>query len=100
MQPGMEAVPPSISLSGDDRRIIEAQLEAGHFASAPEVVGEALRMLRDRELLLGRYRDAIRDMVEQGSRSADRGEIVSGEAVMAELRRRSAEAKAGAKKTA
>lgn len=57
----------SISLGDHLSRFIDAQIGAGRFGSASEVVREGLRLLEERELRLQALRDALIDGEKSGS---------------------------------
>jgi antitoxin ParD1/3/4 len=74
----------SIHLSGDCERIVRSLMQGGRFASEDEVIGEALRLLREREekeqsRVLEGIRRGIEDMNAGRNRPADE--------VFAEVRR-------------
>jgi putative addiction module CopG family antidote len=71
---------PPITLSPDQRRIIDEQLRSGRFNSPGEVVAEALRRLESSEKQRQEYRDDIRRKIDEGLAQADRGELFDGDA--------------------
>jgi putative addiction module CopG family antidote len=58
-----------ISLTPEQEKVIKEELESGHFRTAEEVIGEALRALREKEgssgaaASDGAQRDAVREML-------------------------------------
>ena len=67
---------------------IEARVESGAYANAPDVVERGLRLLREREKHLEAARDEVRRKIEVGIDQLDRGESVDGEIVFARILRR------------
>ena len=68
-------------------------LKTGLYQSQSEVLREGLRLLKEREELKQLRLAELRKEIAIGSVEADRGEFVDGEAVFAEIRKRSAERK-------
>lgn len=83
---------PSSYVIGDHfEAFIKEQIRQGRYASASEVVRDALRVLEDRERLRAAKLDALRSEIQRG---ADSGAGIDAEAVFAEVRKRVAEAAA------
>jgi putative addiction module CopG family antidote len=93
-----------IRLDPQDAEYIRHQIEAGRFKSPSEVIGEAIRQMRDAEenpeIMLGMTNEEIRRQIEEGAAAADRGELLDGDAVMDELDRLDREERAKLKKRA
>ncbi|HXX56170.1 MAG TPA: hypothetical protein VEJ17_00080 [Candidatus Nitrosotalea sp.] len=58
----------NINLTPEQERIVKDELEAGHFRSVEEVIGEALQVLREKEKSVpaasnGAQREAVREML-------------------------------------
>jgi antitoxin ParD1/3/4 len=83
-----------VSISSEFQPFIQAQIAQGAYATANEVVGDALRLLqlheREREELVSELRKKINVGLEQ----LDRGEAVASTEVFAELHRRNDAARA------
>lgn len=61
----------------------------GRYASASEVVREALRLLEDREQARAAQLEEFRSGVDRRLASLDRGEGLDGETVFAQIREKS-----------
>jgi antitoxin ParD1/3/4 len=81
----------NVNLSRDLYAYVKAAVKSGRYSTASEVVREALRSKRDESL------QEVRRKIEEGLESARRGELLDGEAVMKELKERSALRRAAAK---
>jgi putative addiction module CopG family antidote len=81
----MEAEPTAmnINLTPEQEKIIKEELKSGHFRSVEEVIGEALQVLREKELASsattsnGSQREAVREMLEFVEKNRVRLEGVS-----------------------
>lgn len=74
-----------IHLTPEFERLVQDKVSAGSYNSASEVVLDALRLLEERDHLLERRKSAIREKIDEGWESLQRGEGLDGEATMAEL---------------
>ena len=60
----------NINLTPEQERIVKEELSSGHFRSVEEVIGEALQVLREKELASsaaafnGSQREAVHEMLE------------------------------------
>jgi antitoxin ParD1/3/4 len=70
----------NVNLSRDLYRFVRAAVQSGRYASASEVVRDALRERRDNALR------EIQRKIEEGLKSARDGNLLDGEAVIGELR--------------
>jgi antitoxin ParD1/3/4 len=77
--------PGSVRLTPEQLRFVEEQVRAGLYQSPTEAVREGLRMLEERERFIAAHRDEIRSKIEEGAAAAERGELLDGESVFAEL---------------
>lgn len=68
-------------------------LKTGHYQSQSEILREGLRLLKEREELKQLRIAELRKEIGMGTAEADRGELVDGEEVFAEIRKRSNERK-------
>jgi len=82
----------SFHISEELDRFIRERVEANRFATPSEMVEEGLRLLAEHEAFLERDRQRMREQIEEGYQQALRGELVDGESVVEELRRRQDEA--------
>ena len=78
----------NVSLTPELERLVHEKVESGLYNSASEVVREALRLLRERDELQRMRLEELRREIQIGIDQADRGELLDGETVMADLRRR------------
>lgn len=77
-----------VALTPELEEIISEEVKSGRYASPAEVVGEGLRLLKERaELNRIRLEDLRRD-IGLGVRQADAGELVAGEEVFKAIRNR------------
>jgi antitoxin ParD1/3/4 len=81
----------NVNLSRDLYQFVKAAVKSGRYTSASEVVREALRERRDEALR------EVQRQIEEGLKSARRGDLLDGEAVMQELRQLSAARRAAVK---
>ena len=66
-------------------RIIAQQMVAGLYASEAEVMQEALRLLAQRDHLRLERIAEVNDAIQLGLEQAERGEMISAEALKADL---------------
>lgn len=76
-----------VSLTPDLVELIEGKVATGRYASASEVVREALRLLEDADDLRAHELRRVRDAWEEGAASGDAGPL-DFEALRAEARDR------------
>lgn len=69
----------NIHLPPEFERLVENKVENGGYASASEVIQEALRMMSEQDEFLKVQRDAIRQKIAAGHASLQRGEGIDGE---------------------
>ena len=74
-----------ISLSREAQKFIEEQVNSGRYSSATEVMGEALRLLSEKERLRAKQFAELKEKIRVGIEASERGEVVDGEEVFAEL---------------
>lgn len=72
------------SIPAELRPFIEEKLAAGR--SLDEIVCDALRLLRFNEDFLGDHMEEIDRQIAEGIAAEERGELVDGDAAMAEIR--------------
>jgi antitoxin ParD1/3/4 len=81
----------NVALSPDMEKMVNDKVASGEYASAREVVGEALRLLQERDENQQRRREALRRQIAVGLEQLERGEAIPGKQVFDELRQRSSD---------
>jgi antitoxin ParD1/3/4 len=76
----------NVSLTPELEALINAKVSGGRYKSADEVVGEALRLLETRDREREAARESLKREIQIGMDQVERGEVVSGDEVFAELR--------------
>ena len=71
----------NVSLTPELEAIIQTKVSKGHYASASDVVGEALRMMADRDTFTALCADDVRAKISQGLASLRAGRSKDGAAV-------------------
>jgi antitoxin ParD1/3/4 len=74
-----------VRLSSDEEVLVRQQLKTGRYASASEVVREALRLLDEQDRFLDLKRQGLRESITEGLQSLRSGEGVDGEVVFDRL---------------
>ena len=83
--------PVPVSLTPEQQRFIQQQVDSGRYRTPEDVLLEGLRRLEEMERFIDENREDIRRRIEEGAQEADRGEFVDGDEVFEEWRRRDAE---------
>lgn len=78
----------NVSLTPELEEFVASRVASGRYLTSSEVVREGLRLLEDREHLREETLAGVRQKIEDGLASLDRGEGLDGEAVLAALERR------------
>ena len=65
-------------------------MKSGRYQSASEVIREGLRLIEDQDRLRELRMEEVRNQIQTGLDQLDRGEGIPGEAVYAQMRRKSA----------
>ena len=68
-----------VHLSPELEQVVQNQLESGRYGSVSDLVGEALRLLAQRDDLFLLGAAETRKQVEAGWQAAERGELVDGD---------------------
>ncbi|OUL21327.1 type II toxin-antitoxin system ParD family antitoxin [Nostoc sp. 106C] len=76
----------NINLKPEEEQIIQAKLETGQYATAYEVIVEALRLLEERDKYYEKWVEETRKKVAVGIAQLDRGEGINGKIAIAKLR--------------
>ena len=79
----------NVSLTPELENFVHTKVTDGRYASASEVVREALRLLEDREQARAAQLEEFRSEVDRRLASLDRGEGLDGETVFAQIREKS-----------
>jgi len=87
----------NIALTPHFDRFVQSKVESGRYQSASEVVRDGLRLLEEREEQRQQSIGRMRQEIEVGWQQSERGEVVDGPAVFAEIRKLSRAKKAVAK---
>lgn len=81
-----------VTLTPELENIIDEKVKSGRYASAAEVVGEGLRLLKERDELDGVRLEELRRDIALGISQADAGELIPGEEVFDAIRARNEQA--------
>ncbi len=74
-----------VDLSQELEQLLQDKVESGRYPSASEVVRDALRLLVDRDEMMGLRTSELRQKISEGLDSLQRGEWVDGDQFFAEL---------------
>jgi antitoxin ParD1/3/4 len=77
-----------VTLTPELEQIISDKVSSGDYASPAEVVGEGLRLLKERDELNTIRLEELRRDIELGIQQADAGELVPAEEVFKAIRKR------------
>jgi len=80
----------NVSLTPELENFVASRVASGRYLTASEVVRDGLRLLEERQHLSEEALAGVRQKIEEGLASLDRGEGLDGESVLAELDRRTA----------
>ena len=64
-----------VSLTSDLESLVNEKVEGGEYRSTSEVIGEGLRLLRERDDRSARRLEELRREIAIGLEEADRGEV-------------------------
>ena len=88
----------AISLTPEDKKLIQKRMKSGLFKSVEEVIHDALAAQDSEAEWLIDNKVAINEKIARGVAQLDRGEGVSGDAARARLQGRKADWQAGHKR--
>ena len=88
----------SISLTPEDKKLIQKRMKTGLFKTVEEVIHDALAAQDSEAEWLIENKLAINEKIARGIAQLDRGEGVSGDVARARLQRRKADWLAGHKR--
>ena len=75
----------NVSLTPELENFVQIEIQSGRYTSASEVVGEALRLLEERDTLRMQHLQELRSRVDEGLAELTRGEGIDGESFMTSL---------------
>ena len=75
----------TVDLTPELEQLVNKKIEAGGYGSATEVVGEALRLMHERDEFLALHGQEIRERIAEGYASLEKGEGIDGEEAFREL---------------
>lgn len=75
----------NISLTPELEELVSEKVKSGQYRSASEVIGVELRLLEERDRLNQARLAELKAKIREGIEASDRGEVVDGETVFAEL---------------
>jgi antitoxin ParD1/3/4 len=78
----------NVSLTPELEKFVESRVATGRYQTASEVVREGLRLLEEQERRREANFRALKEKLQRGAAQAERGELISGEEVFSEIRRR------------
>jgi antitoxin ParD1/3/4 len=76
----------NVNLTPDLEKLVRDRVASGLYNSASEVVREGLRLLAEQDRLRDDRLQRVRKDIQDGLDQARRGELIDGDAVVAELR--------------
>ena len=83
----------SITLKPEQEQLIQHQVMLGRFNSTDEVLESALRLLVEQYQEYEAWVEEVRAKVDEAKAEADRGEVLPLETVMAQLQKKSQQAR-------
>lgn len=76
----------NITLTPEQKKYIQLQLEEGKYNSVEQLISEALQLLEERNRALEQKRlEELRLKIASGTEQIDRGQVTDGEVVFARL---------------
>jgi antitoxin ParD1/3/4 len=84
----VEVAAVNVSVGKEFEEYVRAKVASGDYASVSEVVRDGLRLLKEKDMLLEARLQALKDEIQKGIDSLERGEGRDGETVMDEIRQR------------
>jgi antitoxin ParD1/3/4 len=76
----------NVNLTPELEALVQRKVASGLYNNQSEVVREALRLLHDQEQLREAQLERLRGALAEGLAQADRGELLDGAQVVAEVR--------------
>jgi antitoxin ParD1/3/4 len=78
----------NVSLTPELEKFVESRVATGRYQTASEVVREGLRLLEEQERRREANFRALKEKLQRSAAQAERGELIPGEEVFGEIRRR------------
>jgi len=78
----------NVHLTPEAEQIVEQHIRSGRYSSASELISEALHLLEQRDEVLSRQREDIRQKIAEGYESLRRGKGIDGEEFFEQLERK------------
>jgi antitoxin ParD1/3/4 len=75
----------NISLTPELEQLVKDKVSSGKYHSVSEVMGEALRLLEERDRIRDQRLAELKAKIQEGIEASERGEVVDGEEVFAEI---------------
>ncbi len=75
----------NISLTPELEQLVKDKVNSGQYHSVSEVMGEALRLLDERDRIREQRLAELKAKIQEGIEASERGEVVDGEEVFAEI---------------
>jgi antitoxin ParD1/3/4 len=75
----------NVSLTPEIEEQVQRRVETGRYTSASEVIGEALRLMDERDRLQELHKTVIRDKIAAGVASLRAGNVTDGETFLANM---------------
>ncbi|MBD2773498.1 type II toxin-antitoxin system ParD family antitoxin [Iningainema tapete] len=74
-----------VSLTPEVEQLIQEKINSGQYTSVSEMIAEGLRLLDERDKLRAARFAELKQKIREGIEAADRGELIDGEEVFAEI---------------
>ncbi|MFL6278323.1 MAG: type II toxin-antitoxin system ParD family antitoxin [Blastocatellia bacterium] len=78
----------NVSLTPELEKLVNEKVKSGRYTSASEVVREGLRLIQEQDELRKIKLQMLRQEIAKGVEQLDRGEVIAGDQVFAELKKR------------
>ncbi|MHC5766897.1 MAG: type II toxin-antitoxin system ParD family antitoxin [Nostoc sp.] len=75
----------NVSLTPELEQLVKDKVNSGRYHSVNEVMGEALRLLDERDRVQEKRLAELKAKIQEGIEASERGEVVDGEEVFAEI---------------
>ncbi len=77
----------NVNLTRELEELVQRKVQSGLYNNQSEVVREALRLLAEQDRLREAHLEKLRGALAEGLAQADRGELLDGPGVVAEVRK-------------